>query len=168
MVITGWYQPGANSISEAVSYAHNLLKDRQSINAVVKYSASESDNSLHIIGSKYNQYRGRYLAMNRTTDTVYSFRATDSGMEEVAIPQFITLSGSKNFESFAVSDQYTIVTAEELITIPGGYTIVSALYTIGGSGYHRAETLPRGINIGIRVSEQGTIGVTGVFLLMRN
>ena len=168
MVITGWYQPGANSISEAVSYAHNLLQDHQSINAIVRYSVSGSDNSLHIIGSKHNQARGRYLAMNRTTDIVYSFRVTDSGMEEVAIPQFITLSGSKSFNPLSASGQYTIVTAEELITIPSGYTIVSALYTVGGAGYHLAQALPRGVNIGVKVTEDIEVGITGVFLLMRN
>ena len=106
--------------------------------------------------------------MNRTTDIVYSFRATESGMEQTAIPQFITLSGSKSFTPLSASGQYTIVTAEELITIPSGYTIVSALYTVSGEGYHVAQALPRGVNIGVRVTEDREIGITGVFLLMRN
>ena len=86
MVITGYYDPGIASVSEAISYVHNtLLGSRQSVNAIIRYTSGSSDNTLHVIGSKYSQYRGRYLAMNRTTDTVYSFRATDSGFEETEI-----------------------------------------------------------------------------------
>lgn len=77
MVITGFYQPGASSVSEIVSYAHNILKDRQSINAIV--------DTLHIIGSRFNNNRGRYIAMVRTSDVIYSLRMTDSGMEETVI-----------------------------------------------------------------------------------
>lgn len=81
--------------------------------------------------------------------------------------KFITLSGNKTFESLAVLPDYTNVAATELITVPDGYTIVSALYNVGGPKYNRSSAIPRGTGLAIKVTESGEVSVSGTFLLMR-
>ena len=81
LVIAGWHDLGAASMQEAVYIAHTeLLSDRKSINAMVRVQYSGTDNSVHIIGSRYSQSRGRYIATSRTTNDVYHFRVTDTGL----------------------------------------------------------------------------------------
>ena len=66
LVLTGWHDIGAATLPEAVYLAHiQLLKDR---------------NNAHMIGSRYAQNRGRYIVMNRTSNNVYHFRVSDTGM----------------------------------------------------------------------------------------
>ncbi len=93
LVVTGYYVPGAKSLAEAVYYAHNtLLTDNKSINAIIRYDTSSSNNTVHVIGSRFNALRGRYIAMSRTHDDVYSFRVADNGMVYKAF-QFLESGG---------------------------------------------------------------------------
>lgn len=81
LAVTGWHDLGATSIQEAVYLAHTeLLPDRKSINAMVRYQQGGTDNSVHIIGSRYSNTRGRYIVTTRTSNDVYHFRISDTGM----------------------------------------------------------------------------------------
>ena len=81
LVLTGWHDIGATTLPEAVYLAHiQLLKDRASINAMIRYQQDNTDNNAHMIGSRYAQNRGRYIVMNRTSNNVYHFRVSDTGM----------------------------------------------------------------------------------------
>ena len=78
---TGWHDIGAKTLPEAVYLAHiQLLKERTSINAMIRYQFGDTDNNAHMVGSRYAQGRGRYIVMNRTSNDVYHFRISDTGM----------------------------------------------------------------------------------------
>lgn len=90
MVVSGYYKSGltlpsdniSTAMAKVVEYVHlQVLQSHQAVNAILQYTTDAGgENTVHIIGSRYSGNRGRYIAMTRTEDNMYSYRFTDSGI----------------------------------------------------------------------------------------